>query len=74
MTKVNSVKINDKPLLTPKNTGYAATTGLLLTTASSFSKNRNIRRFHKTLGIITGGLTLLHLGLVEYLHHKYKKM
>ena len=71
MTRVDKV---NQQILTPKNTGYAATAGLVLTTATTFSKNKTIRKTHKYLGYITGFLTLLHIGVVEYLHHKYKKM
>ena len=70
-------KINQthtKYVLTPKNTGYLATGALLITTARAFSKNKSITKSHKIFGYITAALTLLHIGVVEYLHHKYKKM
>ena len=75
MSKVQKIENNyKKPLLTPKNTGYVAAVGFLMTTATAFSKNQPIRKSHKILACLTGLLTLLHIGLVEYLHHKYKKM
>lgn len=74
MTKVNPVDSTKRPIITPKNTGYAATAGMVLATAAAFSKNKSFRKNHKLFGFITAGLTLLHIGIVEYLHHKYKKM
>lgn len=74
MTKINNISSSQKPIITPKNTGYAATAGLILTTATAFSKNKTLRRSHKFLGGIAIALTLLHIGIVKYLHSKYKKM
>ena len=74
MSKVNPVNNLNNPIITPKNTGYAATIGIISTAASAYSKNKDIRKFHKFLGFITAALTLLHIGIVKYLHHKYKKM
>lgn len=73
MTSVQKVNQN-KPFLTPKNTGYAAAGAMILTTARAFTKQKNVVKTHKILGYITAGLTLLHIGLIEYYHHKYKKM
>lgn len=72
--KINSSQTQSKPLLTPKNTGYIAGAAMLVTTARAFTKTKPITKTHKILGFITAGLTLLHIGVVEYLHHKYKKM
>lgn len=74
MTKINNISLSQKPIITPKNTGYAATAGLVLTTVTAFSKNKTIRKSHKFLGGLTAFLTLLHIGVIEYLHFKYKKM
>ena len=76
MTKVQmvSVKTYKKPILTPKNTGYLAAGAMLVTTLRAFSKSKPITKSHKIMGLVTAGLTLLHIGIVEYLHHKYKKM
>ena len=63
-----------RPLLNPKNTGYAAAGAMLITTARAFTHKKSIVKTHKIWGYITAGLTLLHIGVVEYLHHKYKKM
>jgi len=75
MTKVQKIgNYYKEPILTPKNTGYLATGALIVTTARAFTKSKSITKSHKLLGFITAGLTLLHVGVVEYLHHKYKKM
>ena len=75
MTKIQKINsTQNKPFLTPKNTGYAAAGALLLTTARAFNISKPIKKSHKFLGYITALLTLLHIGLVEYLHFKYKKM
>lgn len=71
--KVDSVRRNNS-IITPKTTGYAATTALGLAVCSSVSKNKTFRRQHKNLAWITAILTAVHIGLVEYLHSKYKKM
>ena len=74
MTKINNVDSNyKKPILTPKNTGYMAGGALLLATTRAFSKNKTVIKSHKLMGYIAGALTLLHIGVVEYLHFKYKK-
>ena len=61
-------------IITPKTTGYAATVGLGLSVWSGVSRNRNFRKTHKPLAYITALLTAIHIGLIEYYHHKYKKM
>ena len=65
---------NRKPLLNPKNTGYAAAVAIGLTGIRGFTKTKPVAKSHKILGFISIALTLLHIGCVEYLHHKYKKM
>lgn len=72
--KINSSQTQSKPLLTPKNTGYIAGAAMLVTTARVFTKTKSIAKTHKAWGLVTAGLTLLHVGVVEYLHHKYKRM
>ena len=74
MTSINKIENTSKPILNPKNTGYAAAGAMLVTTARAFTNQKSITKSHKTWGFITAGLTLLHIGVVEYLHHKYKKM
>ena len=77
MTKINKIENNStqkKMLLNPKNTGYLALGAMAITTTRAFTSAKPIRKSHKILGFITAGLTLLHIGIVEYLHHKYKKM
>ena len=70
--KINQTQ--NKSFLTPKNTGYAAAGAVALTTVRAFTNKNNITKSHKILGYIAVSLTLLHIGLVEYLHLKYKKM
>ena len=77
MTSVNKIKSETprkKYLLNPKNTGYAAAGAILLSTTRAFSKSKPITKTHKFLGYLSAALTLLHIGVVEYLHYKYKKM
>lgn len=76
MTRINNIESTNykKPLLTPKNTGYAAAGAILLATARTFISAKPVRKSHKFIGLIATALTLLHIGVVEYLHHKYKKM
>lgn len=66
--------VTNKPFLTPKNTGYAAAGALALTTIRAISNKKAVTKSHKFLGGITAALTLLHIGVVEYLHSKCKKM
>lgn len=70
--KVNS--INKNSIITPKTTGYAATVGLGATVLSGVSRNKAFRKTHKPLSYITALITLIHIGLIEYKHYKYKKM
>ena len=75
MTSVQKInQTQNKPFLTPKSTGYAAAGALIVTTARAFTNKKAVAKSHQFLGCITAGLTLLHIGVVEYLHHKYKKM
>ena len=75
MTSVQKVdQVYKKPFLNPKNTGYAAAGAMIVTTARAFMSSKSVKKSHKTWGFITAALTLLHIGVVEYLHHKYKKM
>lgn len=60
-------------IITPKTTGYAATTALGLAVWSGVSKNKTFRKQHKPLAYLTAILTAIHIGLIEYYHHKYKK-
>lgn len=59
-------------IITPKTTGYASAVSLGLAVYSGVSKNKTIRKTHKPLAWITAGLTILHIGLTEYYHYKYK--
>lgn len=73
--KVNSTENNrPKHFLTPKNTGYTAAGAMLLTGVRAFSRKKSVVKSHKLLGYIASALTAVHIGLIEYYHHKYKKM
>jgi hypothetical protein len=61
-------------IVNPKTTGYAAATGMVVLGARALTKNKTVLKSHKWIGVITAGLTALHIGLVEYYHNKYKKM
>lgn len=77
MTTVNKIEHKQsykKPILNPKNTGYLAATAIGITAIRTFSKSKPVIKSHKIFGFISIALTLLHIGCVEYLHHKYKKM
>ena len=76
MIRINKINNQEykKPLITAKNTGYAAAGALLLTSVRSVMDYKPVRKTHKFLGYLTMGLTLFHLAVVEYYHRKYKKM
>ena len=74
VNKIQSERTRQKHFLTPKNTGYAAAGAILLSTTRAFSKSKPVTKTHKFLGYLSTILTLLHIGVVEYLHYKYKKM
>ena len=69
--KIQPIQVNN--YLTPKITGYAATTGIVLSIISGISKNKNLKKTHKPLAYISALLTALHVGLIEYNHYKWKK-
>ena len=73
MTTVQKIDNNRRPIINPKTTGYVAAGAMALTAIRSFSKAKPVVKSHKALGYITAALTLLHIGCVEYFHHKYKK-
>jgi hypothetical protein len=74
MIKITKIGQCEKPILTTKNTGYAAAGALLLATTRVFGKSKAITKTHKFIGCLAGVLTLLHIGTVEYLRFKCKKM
>ncbi len=69
--KVDELKLS--AVITPKTTGYAAVAGLGLTAASGISRNKTLRGKHKVFAWLTTAITALHIGLIEYLNHKYKR-
>lgn len=66
--------VRQQSILTPKTTGYAATAGLALSVMSGVSRNKSFRKMHTPMAYLTAALTAIHIGLIEYYHHKYKKM
>ena len=60
--------------ITPKTTGYSATAALGISVLSGISKNKTCRKMHKPFAYLSAFLTVAHIGLVTYLHNKYKKM
>ena len=60
-------------IITPKTTGYSATLALGMATISGISKNRNFRKAHKPFAYLSAALTVIHIALIEYYHHCYKK-
>ena len=75
MTSIQKItQTQNRPILTAKNTGYIAASAILLTSTRAFINKNPFNKFHKLLGYLSGFLTLLHIGTIEYLHHKYKKM
>lgn len=78
MSRVNNINIGEKTtsqnksIITPKTTGYAAGVALAVATTRAFTKAKSIRKTHKFWGYLAAALTLLHIGNVEYLHFKYK--
>ena len=75
MTSVQKINQTQKrPIINSKTTGYAAAAAMVIATARGFTSQKPVVKTHKVWGFITAGLTLLHIGVVEYLHYKYKKM
>ena len=67
--KVNSIQ---SQIFTPKTTGYASAVGMGITLLSGLSKNKAFRQVHKPASLLTVLLTILHVGLIEYYHYKYR--
>lgn len=67
------MKVNKlESIVTPKTTGYVSAAGLGVTVLSGICSNKTVKKAHKPLAWATAGLTLLHIGLIEYYHYKYK--
>ena len=60
--------------ITPKSTGYAATAAMILSGTRAVSKNKFVQKYHKPISYVALTLTALHIAVVEFYHHKYKKM
>ena len=63
-----------RPIINSKTTGLAAAASMGLTLLGTTKINKSLSKYHKSLGIISGLLALLHIGIIEYNHRKYKKM
>ena len=66
--KVNSVS----QYVTPKTTGYAAAASTGLAVLSGVTKNKSIKKTHSCFAFSSALLTILHIGLIEYYHYKYR--
>ena len=62
-----------KPFLSSKTTGYAATGSIILATVSGFSKDKTIKNSHKFFALLSGLLIGLHIYSVEKVKSLYKK-
>lgn len=60
-------------IITPKTTGYSATLALGMATLSGISKNKSFRKAHKPFAYLSAVFTAIHIALIEYYHHSYKK-
>ena len=49
-----------------------AAAGIGLTILSGISKNKTFKKTHKPLSIFSALATILHIGLIEYYHYKYR--
>lgn len=58
--------------ITPKTTGYAAASGIIMTTICGASNNMHLKKLHKPCAYLTAVLTALHIALIEYNHHTRK--
>lgn len=68
------MKISEiKSYITPKTTGYAAATGIVLSALSGKSRNRTFRKMHKPIACATVLSTAIHVGLIEYNNYKWKQ-
>jgi len=67
--KVNGIQ---SQIFTPKTTGYAAAAGMGITLLSAVSENKTFNKVHKPVSWLTALLTILHIGLIEYYHYKYR--
>ena len=65
--------IQQNKYITPKTTGYAATTGIAWSIYSGISKNKSVRKTHKPVAYLSAVLTAIHIALIEYNHYKYKQ-
>lgn len=65
--KVNPVQ----NYITPKTTGYAATTALGMSVVSA--KVKPLRKTHKAFAYLAAAFTALHIGIIAHYHNKYKK-
>ena len=67
--KVNNIQ---SQIFTTRTTGYAAAAGMGISVLSAVSQNKNFKKIHKPVSWLTVLLTVLHIGLIEYYHYKYR--
>ncbi len=65
--------VDGNKIFSVKTSGYAATGSLVLATYTGVTKNRTLRKTHKSFAYLTAFLTMLHIGLVEYYKKKWSK-
>lgn len=58
--------------ITPKTTGYSSAACAGMAIISGISKNKYLKKTHKMFAYLTGITTVMHIGLIEYNHYKYK--
>ena len=65
--------ISANRFITPKTTGYAATAGIVLATASGLAKSKTFRKMHKPSAYFSVLALALHIGLIEYNNYIWTK-
>ena len=61
-------------ILTPQTTGWLTTASLGASIISGISKNKVLKKTHKPFAYMSLASMALHIGILEYTKHKYKKM
>lgn len=72
VTSANT-KTTQPRYINSKATGYMTTGGLALSVISGISKNKSLKKCHKSFAIITSLLIAFHIFSVEYNKKMYKK-
>ncbi len=70
---IKAITFSQNKTLPKKRINYVSTTGYVAAASAAMSfvyaKNKNIK-LHKHLGYISGIFTALHIGIIEWYHHK----